>query len=263
MSTSSTSLQRQIYRVLYFVGIAAFLGACGLGFFYALSSTGHLPSIDLSATHAGYLRSLTGQGEYEQAINQVEVARQLEPYRLVDDLGAKAYGMLALGLMERGHRREAEMHFAAMFAELEKTPEFPHDDPELLDMLSRVMNMSDRISRKTPQQVFLVLNNLAWLRATHLDESIRNGQEAVKLAERADELTGSSNPTSLDVLAAAYAEVGNWGAAMRVARQAIQILEDANVDPQTVNELKARLSSYEQKQPYRDPSTASSVNSSP
>ena len=46
--------------------------------------------------------------------------------------------------------------------------------------------------------------------ATDPDPSVRNGSEAVRLAERAVQLTGAREPTLLDTLAAAYAEAGRF-----------------------------------------------------
>ena len=50
-----------------------------------------------------------------------------------------------------------------------------------------------------------VLNDLAWVLATHADENLRNPAEAVELSERACELTDYKDPLILDTLSAAYA----------------------------------------------------------
>ena len=50
------------------------------------------------------------------------------------------------------------------------------------------------------------LNNLAWLRATSPEASIRNGKEAIELAQRAVRLSDGRTPDFLETLAAAYAE---------------------------------------------------------
>ena len=41
----------------------------------------------------------------------------------------------------------------------------------------------------------IVLNRLAWLRATAADPRLRNGEEAVRLAERACRLTNTKRPS--------------------------------------------------------------------
>ena len=54
------------------------------------------------------------------------------------------------------------------------------------------------------------LNNLAWLLATSPDKQIREGQQAVRLAQRAVSLTNRREATVLATLASAYAEVGRF-----------------------------------------------------
>jgi hypothetical protein len=70
-------------------------------------------------------------------------------------------------------------------------------------------------------------SNLAWLLATSSDASLRNGSEAVLLAEQADsESSRSENrPIVLRILAAAYAESGRFAEAKKIAQQALQEAE--------------------------------------
>jgi protein O-mannosyl-transferase len=67
------------------------------------------------------------------------------------------------------------------------------------------------------------LNNMAWVLATCPDPKVRDGAEAVRLAERACELTGRKNPSLLDTLAAAYAETGRFDDAVRTAEEALSL----------------------------------------
>jgi tetratricopeptide (TPR) repeat protein len=64
------------------------------------------------------------------------------------------------------------------------------------------------------------LNNLAWLLAASPDAQFRNGAEAVKLAERACELTQYQRAILLGTLAAAYAEAGRFDDAVATAEKA-------------------------------------------
>ncbi len=66
----------------------------------------------------------------------------------------------------------------------------------------------------------IALNNLAWLRATASDPRLRNGKEAVHLAERACQLTENKEPFLLGTLAAAYAEAGRFDDAVATAEKA-------------------------------------------
>ena len=94
-------------------------------------------------------------------------------------------------------------------------------------------------------------NNLAWLLATCPEDVLRNGPEAVEHATYAGNATGWSSPSCLGTLAAAYAEVGDFG-------QAIHWHLRALADPayrQTFGEatVAERLRLYEQGLPYRLP----------
>jgi hypothetical protein len=60
---------------------------------------------------------------------------------------------------------------------------------------------------------------LAWILATAPSAELRNGAEAVRLAERADALTGHKQPTILAALDAAYAEAGRFDDAIKAAAE--------------------------------------------
>ena len=68
-----------------------------------------------------------------------------------------------------------------------------------------------------------MLNLLARLLATDADAAIRNGREAVDLAQRAAQLTQRRDPQTLDTLAAAYAEAGRFAAAVQTAQEALSL----------------------------------------
>ena len=95
------------------------------------------------------------------------------------------------------------------------------------------------------------LSNLAWLLATSADPSLRNGSEAVRLAERADSASTRSDkhPTILRILAAAYAETGQFAEAKETAQQA---LKAANVQGNTnlADALQGELALYDLGLPY-------------
>ena len=95
------------------------------------------------------------------------------------------------------------------------------------------------------------LSNLAWLLATSADSSVRNGSEAVRLAERADSASSRSDkhPTVLRILAAAYAEAGQFAEAKETAQHA---LEAANIEGNTTlaNALQGELALYDLGLPY-------------
>ena len=92
--------------------------------------------------------------------------------------------------------------------------------------------------------------SLAWLRATCSDASLRNGDEAVALAERANRLTGGKQPEVLDTLAAAYAEAGWFPEALATARKALELARQQN-NRALADALQDRIARYEAGKPYR------------
>ena len=90
-------------------------------------------------------------------------------------------------------------------------------------------------------------NNLGWLWATCPDDPIRDGQRALLHARRAVELAGENNAGSLDTLAAAYAELGDFEQAVRWQQRAVQKAADPLKDG-----LRRRLDLYIAGNPFRD-----------
>jgi len=66
----------------------------------------------------------------------------------------------------------------------------------------------------------IALNNLAWLLATAADARLRNGKDAVPLAEHACQLTQNQQAFLIGTLAAAYAEAGRFDDATATAQKA-------------------------------------------
>lgn len=98
--------------------------------------------------------------------------------------------------------------------------------------------------------LLIALNELAWLFATHPDEKIRNGQEAVRLAEQACKLSGETEARYWGTLDAAYAEVGRYPEAIQTAEKARRLALAAG-DQNLAAAAAARRSLYLQNKPYR------------
>ena len=96
------------------------------------------------------------------------------------------------------------------------------------------------------------MNDAAHALAASPEASDRNGAEAVKLAERAIQLSGDPNPVYLDTLAAAYAEAGRFPEAIEAARKALQLAKQDN-QGSLAEALQAKIKLYEAQKPYRDP----------
>jgi tetratricopeptide (TPR) repeat protein len=94
------------------------------------------------------------------------------------------------------------------------------------------------------------LENLAWILATHPSEALRNGAEAVRLAERACKLSQYREPVSLVTLAAAYAEAGRFGDAVKTAEQARDLAAAAGLKDVAAKNSE-RLELYRAGKPCR------------
>lgn len=96
-----------------------------------------------------------------------------------------------------------------------------------------------------------VLNNLAWLLATSPDDKLRDGRRAVKLATEACELSQWKAAHILSTLAAAYAETGDFDAAVKWSQKAVD-LGAKEKDKETEEALKKELENYKAKKPTRE-----------
>ncbi len=97
----------------------------------------------------------------------------------------------------------------------------------------------------------LTLDKLAWILSTSADASLRNGKEAILLAERACQITQNTNPITLATLSAAYAEDGQFEKAIVVAQRS-QTLTDAVKAPKLFELLKRQIDSYTARRPFRN-----------
>ena len=95
-----------------------------------------------------------------------------------------------------------------------------------------------------------VCNNLAWILATCPEPRIRDGAEAVRLAERGCGLTDNRAPELLDTLAAAYAELGQFDRAVKTAEKAIQLVLAPGKE-KLAKDIESRLKLYKAKRPFR------------
>jgi tetratricopeptide (TPR) repeat protein len=151
-------------------------------------------------------------GRLDEGIAHYREARRLNP-----DDAALRYN-LAVALIAAGRREEAV--------------------PELRAALARRPGWSS------------AMGELAWILATHEDARVRNGPEAVELAERAAQRGEVAPHWILNILAAAYAEVGRYEEAVTTARRARELALGAGQMRQA-SVIEERLTIYAAGQPYR------------
>ena len=85
----------------------------------------------------------------------------------------------------------------------------------------------------------------------HENATFRDGEKAVKLAESVCEISGRSDPSLLDTLAAAYAETGRFEEARQTAQEAIDLAQSTGYDS-LEKDIKSRIRLYESNRPFRE-----------
>lgn len=90
---------------------------------------------------------------------------------------------------------------------------------------------------------------LAWLLATCPVASVRNGSQALEEVTQGCLQNESPGWNCFDTVAAAHAETGNFGEAVRFQEQA---LAAKNVNPEQMKEMEDRLALYRAGTPYRE-----------
>lgn len=96
------------------------------------------------------------------------------------------------------------------------------------------------------------LAGLAWVLAVHPQETTRDAEAAVRLAERASRLAREPDTATLDALAAAYASAGRFDRAVRTAEKALAAARNTG-DAERMQGVTERLELYRNDTPYRAP----------
>ena len=168
---------------------------------------------DYFLAHHSLGHAFLEKGEIDAAISHCRAAL------LIQSENADAHTNLAIALDEKGQTAEAIQHY------------------------KKALEIS-------PRSVS-ALTNLAWLLATCSNASFRNGTKAIELAGEADQLSGGTNTLVLRALAAAYAESGQFGKAIEIARAAMQLARTQG-DNSLAGALQQEIALYELALPYRE-----------
>ena len=97
-----------------------------------------------------------------------------------------------------------------------------------------------------------ILNNLAWLLATCPEANLRDGAEAMHLAERACALTRFQRALMVGTLAAACAEAGRFAEAVSTGEKAWTLAAQSG-DEALARKNQQLLQLYREGQPFHDP----------
>jgi tetratricopeptide (TPR) repeat protein len=121
---------------------------------------------------------------------------------------------------------------------------------ECLRELDQVIS---QVNKKDVALLVTAYEMRAWLRATSPDPKFRDGKQALIDAKQACKLSHDDDAQSLDTLAAAYAELGDFGAAVEAEDRAIKaqmVSEEFNMATQDI--FQKHRKSFEQHRPIPD-----------
>ncbi len=189
----------------------------------------HYKAIQINPNNSNALYNLgitlAARGRFDEAIKYYRKAIQINPN------DSDALYNLGNALAAKGRLDEAIENYRQAIQINPKKPEtFLHLGMTLCQLgRTREAVSQYREALKLNPNLIVVLNNLAWLLATSPDGDLRNGPEAVRLAERACELTQYREPLFIGTLAAAYAEAGRFPDAITTAEKAEQLAASAGM----------------------------------
>jgi tetratricopeptide (TPR) repeat protein len=184
--------------------------------------------------------ALLQKGSVDEAIIQYRKALAINPGF------APAHYNLGAALFQTGSLDEAIAHYQKALA---INPGYADAHYGLGNALLQKGSMAEAIAHYQKALQIKPANpevqsNLAWLLATCPDASLRDGGQAVRLARQANELTGGGNPIILHILAAAFAETGQFSNAVQSAQQAVQLAQAAG-RPDLAARLTDELKRYQ------------------
>jgi tetratricopeptide (TPR) repeat protein len=194
---------------------------------------------DYAEAHDNLGNLLLQNDRVDEAMVHYQKALQIKPD------SAEAHNNLGNALFQKGRVDEA---IAQCLAALQIKPDYADAHDNLGNLLLQKGNADEAIAQfKQALEIKPgfpeALNNLAWVLATSSQGLLRNGGQAVELAERANRLTGGDNPVILHTLAAAYAEAGRFGDALRSDQKAVALARAAG-QPDLVEQINVELKLY-------------------
>jgi tetratricopeptide (TPR) repeat protein len=167
---------------------------------------------DYAMAHNNLGNVLACRGQFDEALTHYRRALEIQPN-------------FALALINIGDTLAAQGQFSAALDHYRKALESQPKDP-------------------------VVARKVAWLRATCPVASLRNGDEALAIAQQVNRFHGGKQPEVLDTLAAAYAEAGWFPEAVATASKALELAQQQH-DRTLADAVRARLALYETGRPYR------------
>jgi tetratricopeptide (TPR) repeat protein len=192
--------------------------------------------------------ALATKGRFDEAIENYRKAIQINPNY------GDALDNLGLSLAAQGKFDEAITNYHRA---IQVNPNHPKTFLHLGTTLGQLGRTREAVAQyrealRLNPDLAVALNNLAWVLAASPDDELRNGAEAVRLAERACELTHYGEPFFIGTLAAAYAECGRFPEAVTTAEKAEQLAASAGL-PAVAAKNRRLLELYRAGKPYHEP----------
>ncbi|HOC58032.1 MAG TPA: tetratricopeptide repeat protein [Verrucomicrobiota bacterium] len=192
-------------------------------------------------------RALVEQGKLAEARECFQALAENDPLR------AEACECLGIGLAKSGNAEAAIREFTNALKLDPKRAGTHRSMGNALVMAGRIAEAitSYREALRLQPDLQEALNNLAWVLATGKEAKLRDGADAVRLAEHAARLTGGNYGDALDTLSAAYAEARRFPDAIAAAQRA---LAATNPPPDTarVKQIQTRLQLYQAGKAWRE-----------
>jgi len=197
--------------------------------------------------HNNLGNALIQQGRTEEAIVQFREALKFAPSH------ASANYNLATLLLQQGRSEEAVVHFNEALRINPSDADAWNGCGSALFRQGQAAEAIFHVRKALELQPtkMAAQNNLAWMLATASPVSLRNGDEAVQLAMSASQADGGNNASSLRILAAAYAEAGDFSNAVPTARRALQLAE-AQTNADLSSKLHREIQLYEVNRSFRE-----------
>ncbi len=195
-----------------------------------------------------YATSLIADGRFPEAEAHLRIAVDADP------LFAEAQANLGVALCAQSRFDDGT---ARLKRAIEIRPDYAAAYRNLGEAYAAQGRLADGLAQylrgaQVQPDAVEILNRAAWILATATDDKLRNGRQALELAERAVRLTKRQDVISLDSLGAALAEVGRFATAVETAAEALSLASRQN-DRAIVPELEHRAKLYQAGKPFRQP----------
>jgi Flp pilus assembly protein TadD len=197
--------------------------------------------------HLMLATAASATGDLTNAVTHARFALQLKSDSI------EALNLLASTLLAQGKPDEAALEYEKVLLVKPDDAKLHYEYGMVLAFLNRTREAIAQYRRALALQPEMVesLNNLSWLLATASAAELRDGSQAVSLAELACELTRRREPVFLGTLAAAYAEAGKFSDAIKTAELARNLAESGG-QKEVAQRNKELLELYRSGKPFHE-----------